>query len=998
MRQNHDNRSDEGQIIKESRNRHTLYLLIVILLLGALLRLYKLGEKSLWYDEVITLEDALLPYSFWKKSHMLYFLMVRFFLHFGHSEFWLRLASALFGILGIPMIYLVGREIFDDKRVGLLSALVIALSLHHLRFSQEARYYPALFFFSALALYLFALFLKRKSLVSLFLLPLVCTVNYLIHPTGLVFSGILLAWVPFSLIATRQGRSILKEWRSFFGRLFSSPFQKQAKVGGKKDRKSFERKKVFTPLFSKILIIILLLALLSIGLWTSWKIGRLAFGKLKGVKWFKAPAQGVYATFDFFFKDHFIVYGPVIQPNNILGMYVVFLFILFFLVGYMRALIRRFAFCSFFIFSIAVSLVLIFSVPQIQSYDSKYIFYIYPGNVICLMYGFITILDFLKKNAAEKFRWNPLYVSVFLYAAFLIPQLYKDFNFLRGYYRGVGSNVKGLVRHIKENMGENDVIASYGLSNNATRYYVKYFGVPDEKYYELKYDKGAGLHTIQTLLKGAGRGGTVWYIYAWPDLRPMVEKWIEKHFDDILRYPTYPNNPKYDIVLWKWKFKDRFLSNEIPVKMSFSLDPVLPMDSPDHDSGWLKSEQDIYINHEITALLDYNGSPEDIPSSFTMVLFSGDREITRSWGTGRKMPAMKIDFKEGATPLKVYIKSADKSGSDHLTLPVVIKSEKSERRFFHAIAYDSSTPSLDIESLSLNGATCVFMPYNSFVGYNISIKENGFYNLAIKAGNDSPGPILYEVDIDDKPVGILSFYKADESWEIQEFPVKLTSGQHEICIYYISNVLVGSRAEKEDSDSWIQYLYLEKLSGEKDAKDQRVFIPGEILVPISRIKRLLNMSLQDADSPGWQPRGLSGASVVDVTPKDRTFKALQAEIPQDVKAAGFSSPAIPVKTGQIVYFSVKAGVENLKNHSANVMLVYMDKDHKVVGQNWINSQGIMEDVPEVKFICFRTVPSGIEYIAIHLTVYANSRKPFQSPGRVWYYDFRSDVELMNLNP
>lgn len=970
------------------------YFIFTIILLGAFLRIYRLGTKSLWFDEVITYEDALLPYSFWKKAHMLYFLMVRFFLHFGHTEFWIRLTSALFGILGIPMIYLVGKTIFDDKRIGVLSALVIALSMHHLRFSQEARYYPALFFFSALALYLFVLFLKRKSLVSLFLLPMVCTVNYMIHPTGLVFSGIILAWVPFSLIATHQGRFIMKEWWAFIRRLFKSEPEKKSKAKEKRGKKNYLGNKIFAPVFSKVLIILLLLVLICVGFWISWKIGQRVFWNLKSIKWFKAPAPGVYATFDFFFRDHFIVYGPIIQPNGILGNYIVFLFIIFSLVGYTRALIRRFVFCSFFIFSTGISLILIFSVPQIQSYDSKYIFYIYPGNVICLMYGFITILDFIKKNAAAKFHWNPLYVSLFISTAFLIPQLYKDFNFLKGYYRGVGANVKGLVRHIKDNMGENDVIAAYGLSNNSTRYYVKYFDIPDEKYYELQYDKGAGLNTIQRLLKGAGKGGTVWYVYAWPDLRPMVVSWLEKHFDDILRYPTYPNNPKYDIVLWKWKYRDRFLSNEIPVQLSLSFDPVLPRESPDRDSGWFKSEKNIFVYHELTASLDYRGSPDDLPSSFTMVLYSGEKENIWICGARETWPDIKINFREGLVPFRVYMKSGDKPDRNRVILNLALESENPERKLINAIGYDSSTPSLDIESLDENGATCVFMPYNSFVGYNISIKENGVYNLAIKARNDSPGPILYEMDINEKPVGILSFNKGDDSWEEKGFPIELSSGEHMVSIYYISNIYLGSKAEKADNDSYIQYLYLERLGEEKQVEDQRVIIPPDFLVPISKIKPLPDMSLGSGDVPGWRPKGLSGVSVVDVTQKDKTFKALQGEIPPDVKAAGFSSPAIPVKPGQIVYFSVKAGVENLKNHSANVMLVYMDKNHKMIGQRWINAQGIMEDIPEVKFICFRTVPSGIEYIVIQLSVYANSRKSFQSWGKVWFYDFRSDRELI----
>lgn len=39
----------------------------------------------------------------------------------------MRLLSVLFGVLAIPMIYLVGRELFN-KEVGLVGALILAVS------------------------------------------------------------------------------------------------------------------------------------------------------------------------------------------------------------------------------------------------------------------------------------------------------------------------------------------------------------------------------------------------------------------------------------------------------------------------------------------------------------------------------------------------------------------------------------------------------------------------------------------------------------------------------------------------------------------------------------------------------------------------------------------------------------------------------------------------------------------------------------------------------
>lgn len=322
-----------------------------------------------------------------------------------------------------------------------------------------------------------------------------------------------------------------------------------------------------------------------------------------------------------------------------------------------------------------------------------------------------------------------------------------------------------------------------------------------------------------------------------------------------------------------------------------------------------------------------------------------------------------------------------------------IRSLTPNKLFIPAISYDSSSLSYDIECKSDQDMTYVFMPYNSFVGYNIAISRDGLYNLAINAKNNAPGPILYQVDIDEKPVGILSFRKADNTWETKNFPIKMKSGEHSININYISNIYLGSRAEKSDRDSFIQYLSLEELSGEHFPKDQRVNISRDIMVPISNLKPLLDMTLGYVNTLGWHPSGISSVSEIDIPGKEKSWKALQADIPREVKVAVFMSPGIPVKSGQIIYFSVKAGVANLHNHSANVILVFMDENLKKIGQRWINAQGITEDISETKFICFRIVPSDVHFISIHLAAYSKSRKPFQTTGKVWFYDFQSDVQL-----
>lgn len=115
--------------------------LSAILILSTCLRLYQLGEEGLWGDELASIRDI-------KKvaegevfvNRILYFLILRIWIIFGNNEFWLRLPSVGFGILSVFLVYRLGKKLFD-KNVGLIAALLLALSPLAIFHSQEVRMY-----------------------------------------------------------------------------------------------------------------------------------------------------------------------------------------------------------------------------------------------------------------------------------------------------------------------------------------------------------------------------------------------------------------------------------------------------------------------------------------------------------------------------------------------------------------------------------------------------------------------------------------------------------------------------------------------------------------------------------------------------------------------------------------------------------------------------------------------------------------------------------------
>ncbi len=121
-----------------------------LLALALALRLVDLGD-GLWYDEIVTLVnyvrrplgDIVTTYDS-QNQHLLYSIMARVSVSaFGESAWALRLPAALAGVLSLWAVVAFGRRVVS-AREALLAALLLAVSYHHVWFSQNARGYTML--------------------------------------------------------------------------------------------------------------------------------------------------------------------------------------------------------------------------------------------------------------------------------------------------------------------------------------------------------------------------------------------------------------------------------------------------------------------------------------------------------------------------------------------------------------------------------------------------------------------------------------------------------------------------------------------------------------------------------------------------------------------------------------------------------------------------------------------------------------------------------------
>src|SRR3989344_1981334 len=166
--------------------KHIL-LIISIISLAAVLRFYQLGgnppsldwdEVSLGYnaysiittgaDEFSNTFPLLSIRSFNDyKPPMYVYALIPSLLLFGKTDFAIRFPSALAGTLTILFTYLLVRQLFTDRKLASISALLLSISPWHLQFSRIAfEANLALFFFVA------GMFFLIKSFTKPWFLPI----------------------------------------------------------------------------------------------------------------------------------------------------------------------------------------------------------------------------------------------------------------------------------------------------------------------------------------------------------------------------------------------------------------------------------------------------------------------------------------------------------------------------------------------------------------------------------------------------------------------------------------------------------------------------------------------------------------------------------------------------------------------------------------------------------------------------------------------------------
>ena len=192
-----------------------------ILLAGFALRMYGLGQESLWLDEIMTavrVHESVHDILFgWDSGNQgpIYFLWTKAWaLLAGTSEFSLRFWSAIWGTLTIQLVYVLARQFFSGTG-SILAALFFAVHPFAIYYSQEARPYALFLFLAVAAFILLSSLMRQFRWLSAISFVLVSAMTFYTHPYGVfvILSEVILY---YSFKGTGKFRGAARYPRPYF--------------------------------------------------------------------------------------------------------------------------------------------------------------------------------------------------------------------------------------------------------------------------------------------------------------------------------------------------------------------------------------------------------------------------------------------------------------------------------------------------------------------------------------------------------------------------------------------------------------------------------------------------------------------------------------------------------------------------------------------------------------------------------------------------------------
>ncbi len=190
-----------------SKQQNFFFILALIFILNLVFKLIYIGYPSLWYDEIISVQDTLLDFGHikheaeWDKNPPFYHYVLWVWSKlFGISEFAVRSMSAFFSSLAAVLIYVLINKI-SSARNAILGVIIFSFHPFMYYYAQEARCFSFLIFLVISNLMLTRSFYFAPSYYKAFSLGVL---NFLIFYTHYLAGIILFCQFVFIAIAFRK--------------------------------------------------------------------------------------------------------------------------------------------------------------------------------------------------------------------------------------------------------------------------------------------------------------------------------------------------------------------------------------------------------------------------------------------------------------------------------------------------------------------------------------------------------------------------------------------------------------------------------------------------------------------------------------------------------------------------------------------------------------------------------------------------------------------------
>ena len=215
--------SRDREEMVEAGSGARLLILLALVILAFVARLYRL-DQGIWLDEIFayvhyvsqsagriftTFDDP--------NNHLFYTLSASLSIDlFGEGTWALRLPAAVFGVACVPALYYFARQV-SSVRESLFSAALLAFAYHHVWFSQNARGYTALLFFSLLSSAFLVRAMRSGSMREWLFYAVAAALGVMTHLTMGFVSVAQFAVYMAPIVTGRSAQQGLDRWSGFLG-------------------------------------------------------------------------------------------------------------------------------------------------------------------------------------------------------------------------------------------------------------------------------------------------------------------------------------------------------------------------------------------------------------------------------------------------------------------------------------------------------------------------------------------------------------------------------------------------------------------------------------------------------------------------------------------------------------------------------------------------------------------------------------------------------------